>query len=174
MLYLLDANSLITAHNTYYPIDRVPEFWEWLEHQGSLGVVKVPQEINEEILEGRDNDLLLNWIKMDNHRGALVLKEVVDPKIVQTVVYNGYATDLTDVEIEKLGRDPFLIAYALAGNDRFVITTENSKPSGKRQNRQIPDVCVTLKIRCEGPFYLYKLYKQLGFQTTWKTTAVPS
>src|SRR5215471_4752961 len=39
---------------------------------------------------------------------------------------------------------------------RIIITTENSKPSRKRQNRQIPDVCVTLKIRCEGPFYLYK------------------
>ena len=27
MLYLLDANVLITAHNLYYPIDAVPEFW---------------------------------------------------------------------------------------------------------------------------------------------------
>lgn len=31
MLYLLDANELITAHNLYYPIDVVPEFWEWLK-----------------------------------------------------------------------------------------------------------------------------------------------
>jgi hypothetical protein len=170
MLYLLDANTLITAHNTYYPIDRVPEFWEWLEHQAESGLVKVPQEMHEEILEGRDDDLLLKWIKVDTHHEALVLKEVVDPKIVQTVVYKGYATDLTDVEIEKLGRDPFLIAYALAGNERCVITTENSKPSRKRQNRQIPDVCGSLKVLCEGPFYLYKL---LGFQTSWKTIAVP-
>ena len=27
MLYLLDANVLITAHNLYYPIDSVPEFF---------------------------------------------------------------------------------------------------------------------------------------------------
>ena len=30
MLYLLDANVLITANNLYYPIDSVPEYWEWL------------------------------------------------------------------------------------------------------------------------------------------------
>ena len=27
MLYLLDANVLITANLTYYPLDQVPEFW---------------------------------------------------------------------------------------------------------------------------------------------------
>jgi hypothetical protein len=29
MLYLLYANVLITASNSYYPIDQVPEFWAW-------------------------------------------------------------------------------------------------------------------------------------------------
>ena len=118
MLYLLDANTLIAAHNTYYSIDRVPEFWEWIEHQGTSGQVKLPQEIYEEILEGRDDDLLLNWMKNDIHREALLLKEVVDATIVQVVVEKGYADDLTDDEVDKLGRDPFLIAYALAGKVR--------------------------------------------------------
>ncbi|WP_410001046.1 DUF4411 family protein [Rhizobium leguminosarum] len=27
-MHLLDANVLITAHNLYYPIQRVPEFWD--------------------------------------------------------------------------------------------------------------------------------------------------
>ena len=44
MLYLLDANVIITAHNTYYPIDRVPEFWEWLQHRGQSDQVKIPIE----------------------------------------------------------------------------------------------------------------------------------
>jgi hypothetical protein len=34
MLYLTDANVLITANNLYYPIDRVPECWEWLAYMG--------------------------------------------------------------------------------------------------------------------------------------------
>jgi hypothetical protein len=34
MIYLLDANILITAANTYYGISRVPEFWSWLTASG--------------------------------------------------------------------------------------------------------------------------------------------
>lgn len=64
MLYLLDANILITAANTYYGITRVPEFWSWLEHQGGAGYIKMPLEIYEEILEGRkEGDELLDWAK---------------------------------------------------------------------------------------------------------------
>ncbi|MBI3208790.1 MAG: DUF4411 family protein [Candidatus Solibacter usitatus] len=38
MLYLLDANILITAHKSYYPLDQVPEFWSWLKHQAEAGI----------------------------------------------------------------------------------------------------------------------------------------
>ena len=63
MLYLFDANVLITANSSYYPIDQVPEFWNWLQHQGESGNVKIPLEIMEEIRAGRrDNDSLLDWI----------------------------------------------------------------------------------------------------------------
>ena len=30
MLYLLDANVFIDANRDYYPLDRFPEFWDWL------------------------------------------------------------------------------------------------------------------------------------------------
>ena len=56
MLYLFDANVLITASNTYYPIDQVPEFWGWLRFQGQAGKIKLPLEIMEEILAGRKDD----------------------------------------------------------------------------------------------------------------------
>jgi hypothetical protein len=60
VLYLFDANVLITASNTYYPIDQIPEFWEWLQFQGRGGNIKLPLEIMEEILAGKkDEDLLL-------------------------------------------------------------------------------------------------------------------
>ena len=40
MLYLLDANVLIGAHNYYYPIDRIPQFWKWLIGEGDAGARK--------------------------------------------------------------------------------------------------------------------------------------
>lgn len=76
MLYLLDASILITAHNSYYPIDRVPEFWEWLLHQGITGKVKIPQEILEEVLEGRaEGDSLLGWLNDCDTKQALSLAD---------------------------------------------------------------------------------------------------
>ncbi|HXM40820.1 MAG TPA: DUF4411 family protein [Bryobacteraceae bacterium] len=115
MLYLLDANVLITASNSYYPIDQVPEFWSWLQHQAVSGNVKVPLEVMEEVRAGRrDNDPLLDWISQDDNVDTLLLEETVDAALVQQVVSIGYAADLTDDEVEKIGRDPFLVAYALS------------------------------------------------------------
>jgi hypothetical protein len=142
MLYLLDANVLITASNSYYPIDQVPEFWSWLQHQAASGNVKVPLEVTEEVLAGhKENDPLLDWISRDDNVTILLLKEDVDPVLVKQVVATGSAADLTDGEVEKIGRDPFLIAYALANPaGRCVVTTEVSRPAAQRQNRKIPDV----------------------------------
>jgi hypothetical protein len=110
VLYLFDANVLITASNTYYPIDQVPEFWEWIQYQGESGNIKLPLEIMEEIVAGQKNDdPLLTWIKDAAVKAALLLDEAIDPDLVNSVVEAGYADDLTDDEIEEIGRDPFLM-----------------------------------------------------------------
>ncbi len=44
-VYLLDANVLIRAHAGYYPLDRIPQFWDWLLEQAEVGVVKMPMQI---------------------------------------------------------------------------------------------------------------------------------
>ena len=110
MLYLIDANVLIDANRDYYPTDRVPEFWDWLVAMGRRGRVKVPLEIYEEIIAG--NDALVDWLK--DNKNAMLLDESVSADLVANVVDRGYANDLTDDELEIMGRDPFLIAYALA------------------------------------------------------------
>ena len=103
MLYLLDANVLITASRLYYPVDQVPEFWSWLQHQATSGFVKIPLEVFEEVRAGRrDNDLLMDWISEDENSDALLLEEAVDAVLVQSVVSTGYAADLTDDELEKV------------------------------------------------------------------------
>jgi hypothetical protein len=169
VLYLLDANVLITANNTYYPLDQIPEFWSWVHHQATSNRIKIPREIMEEIKAGRkDDDQLLDWISNAEIEAALLLDEAIDVALVQHVVATGYAPDLRDDEIEKIGRDPFIIAYALANPaDRTVVTTEVSKPSAQRANRKVPDVCQAIGALNCGPFVLNKA---LGFSTGWKTS----
>ena len=88
-----------------------------------------------------------------------------DPDLVRKVIDVGYAADLTDDEIEQVGRDPFLMAYALASDDRCVVTVEISAPKKQRQNRKVPDVCKALGVRCCSPFEFNRL---LDFRTQWK------
>jgi len=164
MIYLLDANVLITASNDYYQIDRVPEFWDWLVYHADKGIVKVPLEIIEEVLAGKDkDDLLLDWMKCN--KDAFLLNKEVKPELLRMAVEEGYADDLTDDEVEQIGRDPFLVAYALDTNDWTVVTTEVSAPAKKRQNRKLPNVCETFSIPWLDTF---KFARELDFRTAWK------
>lgn len=167
MIYMLDANVLITAHNSYYPIDSVPEFWAWLVHQGSSGAVQMPQENFEEVRDGSkdEEDLLCAWVKGEEFQNNILFDEEVNADLVNRVVTEGYAPDLTDQEIAQIGRDPFLIAYVLAApTERCVVTTEVSRPSRIRQNRHIPDVCMTMGVICCNTF---AMTRALGFKTGW-------
>jgi len=169
LVYLLDANVLIDANRDYYPIGRVDEFWEWLVYQGEQGHAKIPQEIYEEIKEGKsEKDELALWAKNEQTEHALKLGEEVKIDFVRKVTEEGYAQDLSDIEVEEIGRDPFLIAYALVNpSERFVVTTEVSKPKRKRANRHVPDVCDQLGIQhCNT----YEFLKAMDFRTNWRSS----
>ncbi len=160
MLYLLDANVLIDANRDYYPLERVPEFWDWLIDRATSQQVKIPIEMYEEILAGKD-DGLTRWLR--DNRDSVLFDENAEAALVARVTEEGYARDLSEVEIERVGRDPFLIAYAFrdpAG--RTVVTTEASKPKKQRANRHIPDVCDALGLlHCDT----YHLIRALDFTT---------
>jgi Domain of unknown function (DUF4411) len=53
----------------------------------------------------------------------------------------------------------------MSGADRWVVTREVSAPSKKRQNRKLPDVCMTFGESWCDPF---RVNRELGFKTGWK------
>lgn len=167
MLYLVDANVLIDANRDYYPLDRVPEFWDWLLHHAGLGNLKIPLEIYEEIVDGEG--ALVDWLLQGEVRSSLVFDEDVDPTLVTTVLASGYAPDLSDDELVTVGRDPFLVAYAAVDPvNRCVVTTEVSKPSRVRANRHVPDVCTANGVESCNTF---GLTRRLDFSTRRRTSS---
>lgn len=159
-MYLLDANVLITAHEDYYPIDRVPQFWDWTLAKAEAGIIKMPYEIHAEIAVS--NGPLKDWICAPEVKKALVLNESIDPVLLQQVLDVGYGTPLTDSDMVKIGQDAFLVAYGLVSAARTIITKEVSKPSKKLGNRKVPDVCNDVGVKWMRDF---DLYKQLNFKT---------
>ena len=168
VLYLLDACVLIDANRDYYPIERVPEFWEWLLEMGKLDRIKIPQEFYEEVIFPRPQkdkkDPLVEWLK--TYKETLVLDEEAVVELVTRVTEQGYASNLTDEEVLKIGRDPFLVAYALVDvENRSVVTTEHSSPKRRRANRKLPDVCDEFSVQCINTF---SLIQELDFRTGWR------
>src|SRR3546814_14914620 len=77
------SSDLITAHHLYYPVDAVPEFWEWLAHQGVAGQIKMPVETFEEVKDGgtdAERDMLYAWVQEDAHKSAILFDEDVGPE----------------------------------------------------------------------------------------------
>lgn len=155
MLYLLDANALIRADADYYPLGRVPPFWDWLLMQAQSGKIKMPFEIYDEIASA--SGPLKDWITDPEIRKAVILEEEVDPDIFNEIIDLGYAADLNDTEQQKIGRDPFLIAYARMGSDRIVVTKEVSRPAKLRANRKVPDICDHFGVQWVDDFELYRI-----------------
>jgi hypothetical protein len=156
-LYLLDASVIITANARYYPVERVPQFWDWLAGQAKAAIVQVPAELLDEITT--TDGVLEAWLK--EHRKALCLDSVEYQSRVGDVI-DLYAVDLDETELEQLGKDPFLIAAAVA-HGATVVTKEVSKPRKQRANRRIPDVCADASVRCIDD---HQLIRELDFTTS--------
>jgi hypothetical protein len=170
LLYLLDANTLIDAKRDYYPIDRVPEFWEWLIFQGQQENIKIPIEVYEEFSDAKDKngkkDALAEWSEQHEVKKALCFNEDAEQDLVARITYGGYVANPTDDDVITIGRDPFLLSYALRDlQNRIIVTTESSKPSRLGANRHIPDVCKVFGIRCINNF---EMIRELDFSTNWK------
>lgn len=161
MLYLLDANVLITADHQYYPMDRVPQFWEWIIKQADAGNIKIPPEIFNEILTG-DGELE-RWLK--KNKDVMWLDEEPDVTLLREVIEMGYASDLNDVELEQIAKDPFLVTYARMKSNRCVVTLENSSLGKQRAKRKIPDVCKLFNVPCYNTF---ELIRALDFKIAWR------
>ena len=159
MLYLLDANALIDANRDYYPIDRVPQFWDWIIDNSKRERMRICREVLREVIpkkiSGQEDDDLTSWVK--KNWSTILLTEVPEAATVRDVLDRGYSPDLEEPEIQDLGADPYLIAYAAAARtERCVVTCEVSKPSKKGKNRKIPDVCATLGIQVCDTFNLIR------------------
>lgn len=168
MLYLLDANALITAHNTWYGQRRVPEFWRWLLHLGEAGIAKLPSEIYAEVESGSDE--LAAWMRDSATKRALLLDEASVPASVRTVL-SFYGDALTEADLITIGQDPFLIAAALGRPDRRVVTAEVSKPKRTGARRHVPNICIDCGVSWMHPV---AFIAELDFSTSWHSNAAPT
>lgn len=161
MIYLFDASALIRSNAHYYPMSRFYQIWDWFELKATEGYIKVPYEILQEI--NTDNDPLTVWTKQI--RKKIEIRESVDQQQIEKILdigyqFNGIKPNLND--LNHIGRDPFLIYYALKDiKNRTIVSFENSEPDKKRRKSKIPNVCSIMGV-CHC--YMKTLFEELDFQ----------
>lgn len=155
MVRLLDANVLIEAKNTYYGLDLVPAFWDWLEQQAQAGTIASTDMIFDELKDGDDE--LAEWVK--DRRDLIFRIQSSSEGVAEGVARLGAWAQGEGYRPHVLadfmdGADPFLVAAA-AEAGATVVTQET--PAGSRRKKvKIPDACRHLGVPFENTFEMMR------------------
>ena len=151
MLYTVDACCLIKAWGVYPP-DIFTGFWQKLETLIQKRTISANEEVLEELR--RKDDAVLAWAEMQED-----LFTPIDAMLQQQVLrVLAEHPGLYDIEKNKSGADPFVVAEALLNG--YVVVTEE-KRTRDPAHAKIPDVCEAYGIRCID---LLTLLREQGFK----------
>jgi len=129
--YTIDTCSLVIGWSVYPP-DIFPGLWSNLEALIQKGMLRATEEVLEELR--KKDDELLKWAKRQD--GFFVPIDLLLQQQVRKVLSD--FPSLYDLEKNKSGADPFVIAQALQFG--YTIVTEEKK-SGNPIKPKIPNVC---------------------------------
>ena len=165
--FLIDSNSLMTPHLTYYPFDFAKSFWTQMEEQIAQGRIVILDTVKAEILKG--NDSLQEWMehieigKLIDHRELSILQKYGE--VLQCVQENPVyqAAALAEWARDSVA-DPWLIATAAVyGYTIVTFETENKGLNSRNpsKNAKIPDVAKKFGVNVKN---LYYMMRELNFK----------
>ncbi|MDR3112522.1 MAG: DUF4411 family protein [Elusimicrobiota bacterium] len=112
MKYCLDSNVFINAWRQHYSPEISMDFWTWFANLARNKEIFVPEEVYEEIENGKDG--LFKWIK--TLRSDIVYSLDVETQniLVEVIMKKPEAIKLADSNSKKNknGADVFIAAYA--------------------------------------------------------------
>lgn len=165
-IFLLDANSLITPHLTFYPFDFAPSFWSQLETHIESGRIAILDMVKDEVTRG--TDALADWIKelpmglLVDRRSADILSNL--QKVLTYVQTNPCYKQEALYEWSKATvADAWLIATAMTYGYTIVTFEERNGNLSERQpskNPKIPDVADAFGVKVVR---LYEMMRDLEF-----------
>jgi len=149
MGFLLDADTLIQAKNTYYAFDLCPGFWAFLERERAAGAMLSIHRVRLELEAG--NDELAAWARTQGD-AFFIGETAATATSMEQVSQWVQAGNFTDEAKRTFfgGADPFLIAQALA--DGHTVVSHEVHVEGQRNKVKIPTVCRGLGVPCELTF----------------------
>lgn len=164
--YIIDSDVLISAKNRYYAFSICPGFWDSLLHWHLQGHVHSIDRVRQELLLGRDNDDLVQWVQQAvptdffyGSDGHDVVKAFT--QVMLWVTRHPQYQDEAKAKFAS-GADGWLVAHGIASQS-VVVTNEQPRPDSRAQIK-LPDVCDAFSVSYEDTFsMLHKLEVQYHF-----------
>lgn len=162
-VFLIDSNSLITPHLTYYPFDFAENFWIQIEDHIKQGRIVVLDVVRNEILKGNDN--LHVWIKnlkigkFIDHRDESILAKYgeVLQYVQNSPVYKPSA--LTEWSKEDIADAWIIATAAVYGYTIISFETVNNGLNSVNPSREakIPDVAKEFGVDVKNLYYMMRV-----------------
>lgn len=156
--FLIDSDVLITAKNRYYAFSICPGFWDSLLHYYSLGRVHSIDRVRQELLQGRSDDDLAQWVSKSVPTGFFLecdASDVVDAftEVMLWVTRHSQYQDEAKAKFAT-GADGWLVALGRT-SEKIVVTNEQPRPESRNQIK-LPDVCDAFSVKYEDTFAMLK------------------
>ena len=157
-MFLIDSDVLITAKNAYYAFDICPGFWDSLIHHHESGSVHSIDRIRLEVLAGRKEEDLVQWVK--HTVPAEFFRSTQNADVIATyqeimlwVQRNPQFFDTAKAKFATEA-DGWLVAYGRVYGME-VVTNEQPRPES-RNRILLPDVCARFEVRYHDTFAMLK------------------
>ena len=156
--FLLDSDVFIAAKNAYYAFDICPGFWKGIVHAHESGRVRSIDRIRSELLSGRKEEDLVQWVKNDVPTAFFHDSNSGDvssayAEIMLWVQRNAQYFDRAKAKFATEA-DGWLVAYAMV-HGTVVVTNEQPRPES-RNRVLLPDVCVQFRVPYKDTFFMLR------------------
>lgn len=157
-VYIVDSDVFITAKNRYYAFDICPGFWASVLHHCNGGALRSIDKVRQELLLGRPDEDLVQWVKKDVPAGFFLESAEQDViaafgEVMLWVQRHPRYFDQAKAEFATKA-DGWLVAYAKV-HGVCVCTNEQPAPDSRKEVK-LPDVCEQFGVRFEDTFAMLK------------------
>lgn len=147
-VFILDADTLISAKNRYYAFSICPGFWDAIIRSHNRNLLFSIYPVRQELVTGRKDDDLRIWVENQLPKRFFLDVDAVDvmARYAAIVHWAQNNTQYDSAATSKFagGADGWLVAYA-AAHHAIVVTNETPAPFAKRDIK-LPDVCTQFQV----------------------------
>lgn len=155
---VLDSDVFIAAKNAYYAFDICPGFWKGLLHGYTRGAVRSIDRVRSELLSGREEEDLVQWVKRDVpaaffHDSSSAQVNAAYAEVMLWVQRSNQYFDRAKVKFATEA-DGWLVAYSMV-HGTVVVTNEQPRPES-RHRVPLPDICTQFRVPFKDTFTMLR------------------